>query len=458
MEDDKKLVLQTEETKDFSPRVTYSYITGAILATNALKDVYTVVDGPDCVHMKTQFVQGNHDFLSTLVSVSGHHRVANTALHVMSMATGWEDHLRATLERVASHPHAGGVLLTSMPMAQVTAVDYERLCKEVSKQTCKPVVPVMARSLTGDWLDGYEDVLVALAKRIDLPCTKKSENKVGIVGYLMDRNEGDHKGNIKEIRRIFGALGLEVVSIWLEGQPFASLARIAEASTIISFPYGRRAARWVARRTGARLVECDYPFGLIATEHFVSKLGEVFGRTAEAKVFLKRELSEVVPPCEFVIPFIFQHRRAGYIGDPVLVKGFYETLELFGATLDFAVITNSHSHAQGLTSESLGGADLLVYPRNKTLITFLVGKSKVNALSLVVTNNAGVALLAKKGLGVVEFGFPSYLSHSLGERPFLGFRGFLNFVDSMATAMRMAEAQKYSDRFLFSEAVSPSSE
>ncbi len=129
-----------EDAPDFSQRITYTYLIGVYLATNAIRDAYTLVDGPDCVHMKSQFIQGNHDWLSTLVSVSGHHRVANTALHPVQMAKGREDALRTTLKRMASHPYAGGVLVTSMPMAAVTAVDYERLCREVSRETGRPAI------------------------------------------------------------------------------------------------------------------------------------------------------------------------------------------------------------------------------------------------------------------------------------------------------------------------------
>jgi len=44
----------------------------------------------------------------------------------------------------------------------------------------------------------------------------------------------------------------------------------------------------------------------------------------------------------------------------------------------------------------------------------------------------------------VEFGFPSMYTHHLFERPFLGFRGFMAFVDSMANAIRLHEVAQAS--------------
>ena len=74
------LEAQSDE-EDFSLRTTYTYLLGVYVAVNAIKDAYLLVEGPDCTYMKAQYIQGNHDWLSTLTSVSGFHRIANTALH-----------------------------------------------------------------------------------------------------------------------------------------------------------------------------------------------------------------------------------------------------------------------------------------------------------------------------------------------------------------------------------------
>jgi nitrogenase molybdenum-iron protein alpha/beta subunit len=42
-------------------------------------------------------------------------------------------------------------------------------------------------------------------------------------------------------------------------------------------------------------------------------------------------------------------------------------------------------------------------------------------------------------VATVELGFPSIYNHCLFERPFLGFQGFLAFVDSIVNATRRQE-------------------
>lgn len=434
------------DAPDFTQRVTYTYLIGVYLATNAIRDVYTLVDGPDCVHMKSQFIQGNHDWLSCLVSVSGHHRVANTALHPVQMAKGREETLRTTLKRMASHPYTGGVLVTSMPMAAVTAVDYERLCREVSRETERPAIAVPGRSLSGDWMDGYEEVLVALARRLDLSGGNPDPRRVAVIGYLMDRNEGDHRANLAEIRRILEALDLDVASVWLEGQAFADLKAVRDAGTILSLPYGRKAAKWLAQRTGARVISCEYPFGLPAVERFVRQVGREMGREHRAEALIDSELRQIVPSLEFVIPTIFQNRLAGYVGDPVLVRGVAETLDLLGARLDFAVITNMRKHVEDLEGALGPDTTVLVYPRLREMLRLLKERVGRPRLVLLIANNAGVGMAHRPGLATVEFGFPSFYTHCLADRPFLGFSGVLHFVDTLANAMRAAEVSAWAER------------
>jgi len=431
--------------EDLSQRVTYTFLVGVYLATNAIRDAVTLVEGPDCVHMKTQYVQGNHDWLSTLTSVSGHHRIANTALHPVHMARSREDALRGTLARIASHATTGGVLLTSMPMAAITGADYERICRDVHADTGREVIHVPGRSLSGDWLDGYQETLVALARQLDLSGGAPSPERVAVIGYLMDRNEGDHRANLREVRRLLTALGLDPVSIWLEGQGFRDLARVRDAGTLLAFPYGRKAARWIARKTGARILECDLPFGLPATERMVLTLGRELGREAEARALLDAELSRIVPAMEFVIPFVFQHRRIGYVGDPFLVRGLKETLDLLGADLSFAVIPHPRHHLAGL-AEALGPTpERLEWPRFKQMIAFLRDRAASRGIHLLVAHSGAVGLVP--GLATLEFGFPSFHTHCLADRPFLGFQGVLFFLDAMANTLRMAEVARWTERY-----------
>ncbi len=430
-------LMREEAGADFTQRVTFTYMIGVYVAVNAISDLYLLVEGPDCSYMKTQYVQGNHDWLSTLTSVSGFHRVANTALHPVHMSGSREEGVQDALLRIAKNPSVPAVALTSMPMAFITGADYERLTRLVREETGKTAIHIPGKSLAGDWLDGYAETLRSLATQIDLGAGRRDDRKVGIVGYLFDRNEEDHAGNLRELRRVFAALDLELVSVWLDGGRFADLAAIRDAGTILSFPYGKKAAKRVARRTGARLVEMPLPFGLEASERFVRKLGELSGRERLAESFVDRELSRVVPKLEWLVPFLFQNRRAAFLGEPHVLPGLSEMLSMLGTELVYAVITNRPLHARGL-EEALPDTRLLVYPQMKEMMRFVTRQALDQELHLVVTNNVGIT--GAQG-AILEFGFPSAFRHALYDRPFLCFGGALAFIDSMANALRMYEVE-----------------
>lgn len=420
--------------EDFSMRVAYPYLLGVYLGVNALQDAFLVVEGPDCTYMKTQYIQGNHDWLSTLTSVSGYHRIANTALHPSMMTASREEPLREMLRRVASRAATGGLLLTTMPMAAITGADYDRLCREVARETGKDVVHVPGLSLSGDWLDGYDRTLRALARRLDLSGGEPRPRRVAIVGYLYDRNEEDHAANLRVLRDMCAALDLDLVGVWLSGGRFGDLRAVRDAATILSLPYGRAAARLVARRTGAEVVDLPLPFGLRACEEWMLALGERFGAADRARAYVDRMLAAVAPRLEWLIPFLFQNREVGYVGDPHLLPGFRDIVEMLGARLRLAVITNRPAHAAAAQA-ALDGVASLAWPKLKAYVRFLCRQLLDGDLHLLVANNYGMSIPLLDA-AVVEFGFPSVYAHALYDRPFLGFPGLMAFVDTLANALR----------------------
>ena len=427
---------QKPVTSDYSQRITWSFLIGIYLAVNAIRDLFLLVEGPDCAHMKTQFVQGNHDWLANLTNVSGFHRVANTGIHPSYMTRSREESITEILLRIASHAEVGGVLLTSMPMAYITGADYERLCRDVLNKTGRQVINVPGKSLSGDWADGYAESLFALARQINLPEVQKplDPKKVAIIGYLYDRNEADHQANLEHLTDLLTRMGLQVVSIWLDGGYFSELSNVAEAGTLISLPYARKAANWLSRRTGAQVVETELPFGLTATQHWLQVIAKATG--CDEQPVIEEELGKVLPSLEWVAPFVFQGRRFGYIGDPWLLPGINDTAALLGAKLTWAVLTNPKAQSAKSAKLLSPKTHVKIWPRARQLKDFLANLPVDANADVVVMNDAGVGIIDAPWVGL---GFPSSFSHRLYRRPFFGFQGFLALVDSLADQIRRRE-------------------
>jgi nitrogenase molybdenum-iron protein alpha/beta subunit len=426
---------------DHTPRYIISSSVGVAMVVNAIRDAYLLVDGPDCVYMRNQYLQGNHDLHSTLTDVSGRHKVSHTGLEPAGVALSREDELIARLREIASDQDVACALITPMPLADVLGIDYERLCREAASQTQSEVLYVPGTSLTDDWLGGYGEALRALARGLDgleeASHTDRRPGTVAVVGLLFDRNEEDCKGNVRELARLLEAMGLELVSVWLDGGDVSQLRKVATAESIISLPYGRKAARVLAKRLGAALIETDLPFGLGATERWLEELGRHLGREDEARSTIERKLATAVPKLEWLVHSLFEGRRFGYLGDPHLFVGCAETIKLVGGELAFAVITNVGHHIEEPAQRALDELDAcLIEPRTETLMSFISEQLEANDVDCVVTHSACSDLAPLGKVAVAEFGFPSYNVHALIDRPNLGFRGALSFFEILANTMR----------------------
>lgn len=419
------------ERRELGVRLNFPYLQGAYLAFNAVPDVFFLGDGPSCIFAKALQVHGRHDLFSTLLSCESEHRVQHTGVNVFNIAGNYEKEIGAALRRMASWRGAGALFLGSMPMCSIAGTDYERILREALDGS-KPAFVLPRRSaFAGDWLDGYAAVMEALAAGMELAPEPASPDSAALVGYLMDRNEGEHRGNVAELERILRALGLDPVSTWLSGKPYESLREVRRAGTVISLPHGRKAARILSRRLGARLIEADLPFGLEATRRFVELLGREFAREERARGFIKDELDRVAPRLQWSVPHVFLNRRFAFIGDPLYGAGFAELIEELGGEIAGMILMGGGHHLNDAVKAALEARPRTefqpVTPRAKKLWEEMSG----SGVDLVLGNSWAFGELHPK-TPWLEFGFPSDNTHFLNDEPFLGFSGALAFLSRAA--------------------------
>ena len=396
---------------------------GVYLAVNAVPDVYVLVDGPDCSLYKAHYIHGRHDLESTLLRVDGRHRVCFTNVCSRGIVKQHDDILADAVLKLDSLPDCAATLLTALPMCSITGVDYGRVSRALAGGLKGDVIDLPPGSLTGDWLDGYSATLTALARGVPLPRVKARRGKVAIVGHLMDRNEADRRADVAELERLVAGLGLECVSVWLSGRPYAELSRASHAQFVVSLPYARAAARLVAKRTGARLVESPLPFGLPKTSEFVRALGKAAGRSRQAESFIDRELSSLMPRFRWVFPHRFLGRRVAFAGDPHLLAGFTDIAADAGMTVTSAVLTARKAHGGEVPGLRVDHEPPLSDARYQRFC---------DGTDLVVSCHCEAV---RPTVPVLEMGFPSYRHHAFFARPTLGFDGFAGFVDRLADAL-----------------------
>jgi nitrogenase molybdenum-iron protein alpha/beta subunit len=425
--------------EDFSQPLRAPFLIGVYLATNAIPDAYTIVDGPDCLFFKSEYIHGKHDIRSTLLDVFDQHRIVLTNVNVANVAKSHGDAVLRKIKQVDGLPTSSVIFVSSLPMVTIIGTQYDTLVREAQPETRARLIDCPGRSLQGDWLTGYSDVLVALAANIDVSGGAPDPKKVAIVGHLMDRTEGDHTGNVRELERIVAALGLDLVTVWLGNQPYAHLCEIRDAGTILAFPLGRKAARTIAARTGATVVDVQVPFGLARTRRLIDRLAKATGTEATAAELVTAELGAIVPLVEWVIPHLFVGKKLGFSAQPDLLGGFVQIAEELGAEVVHLSAPSSEQHLlEDLSAESEAAPPVLFQPKTRAVEAEVARLTHAGIDLMLCNSDLRPAANRIPRCTTLEFGFPSFFDHALAERPFLGFRGWISFVDRMANALMTA--------------------
>jgi len=427
--------LGVETERDFSVPFRQPFMAGVTLALNAIPDAFAVLDGPDCLFFKASHVHGRHDLRSTLLDATGRHRVAVTQLDTTSIATNRGAEVARLVRAVDADERCRVILVSSLPMASIVGVQYDTVLAGLRGDVQAALVEIPGRSLSGDWIRGYESVLEALAGALEVGDDDGTGDGVSVIGHFMDRNEGDHTGNVRELQRLVQALGLQLDSVWFGGQPHTQLTAARRSGTLLALPMGRRAAHALAGRTGARVVEVDTPFGLARTSALLRALGAATGREARAELFIERELRSCVRPLEWAVQEVFEGRRVAFAGAPDLLVGFAELASELG--MEIAHLDSPCFRPEWFPEELPDAQPFAPVPRfdltlNQLLTSWLACLDA--GLDLAIGSTDAHRMIPVPG-PFLEFGYPSHATHVYVDRPFLGYRGFLAFVQQMADVM-----------------------
>lgn len=419
----------TSSGKDFPKAFNLPYQLGLFLAANAVSDSCLVLDGLNCVMSKVDFLAGNHDLNSTLLSPSGAHRVVCTMYGPLPQKDNPDKALSALLNGVAGSGLFSVVMVTGLPFLKLAGMDYEGLAAGVKGGA--PVVDVPPVSMDSDWLDGYDLALEALARALPAGKPRRRKRAVALAGYLMDRNEADHAANIKELRRLLELCGLDLACVFPSGGSFGELSKALEAEVVVSLPYGRRAARRLAARSGARLVETGLPLGLGGTARWLEAVrgaAGLKGPLPPAVKALEREAAAAIAPA---LPALL-HRAIVYAGDPYLFPAISAFARELGMRLPLALID---SFTKPLGTAGLPPA-LLFSPDAGDALAALRRLKGHGRPDLVVGNSFARTEGLAAELPLTELGFPSYGHHCLAEEPFLGFAGAATLAGRMFNSLR----------------------
>lgn len=409
-------------------------LNGVYIAVDAIPDCMLVVDGPYCVVHKAA-LQASHHLASNLFSPLSNGRVIPTHRdaaieEVASVALNRDEILRLAIERTSKLAHPGILLATSFDYVELVQRPLRHIVQGL-RQEGVPVAMLPGSSLKDDWVGGYCSVLRTLAEALPLPPPQPRPRTVGIVGYFFDRDEGDHQGNLDEIRRLVEAMGATVGAVWLSGQSTSSLAQISTCQALLSLPLGHEAAGILGKRLGIPVCPAPLPLGLHASAHFVELLGDLLDCPQKARSIASQEIDVTLAKAAPHVEQFLSGASATIALEPTMALAMAAFCDEMGIHI----------------AECWGVRDRLVSlrpPSPPPPPPPQAAPTEAARLRRHFHIASSIHQQYREDRIPVHFGYPDLVHHYLNPHPFLGFSGTLQCVSDLTQAVLTSELKELS--------------
>ncbi len=422
--------------RDFSKRTSPNFLHGLGFTLLGVPDLWMVVDCPRClaeIYQQSGFTE--HAWRQTLMRLDGKDRLFSTDLTAANPDDKRLDEILPRLEALARGESRPGLILVSESVPAriigVDLVDYADRIAEATGVTCRAVQTL---TLNRDGYDAFEASLVELASALPSPAESTLDGSVAIIGHFHDRDEEDHRADCTELRTLVEGLGARVSSIWTSGESTHEMARALCASLLVALPSGRRAARRIAERSGATVLETRLPVGLEGTANWLRQLGDALDREGAAEQLIERNLRKTTPILAPLVARELVGRRVALVAEASLAVALADYLRELGVEVIGPMLRQrraSSEHPKLGFDPSVGSLDAL-----------LDEASANEPVDLVIGSTWEREAVANRGLPFVELGFPSFHHRPLLPTPVLGFTGALHFVERLTMALADARFQR----------------
>lgn len=241
---------------------------------------------------------------------------------------GGENRLREQIKATLELIDGDFYVVISGCIPNMIGDDVGSVVKEFNHDS-PPILYVNTPGYAGNSFSGYEHLLEAIIDQLLVKPAKKEKGLVNIFG-IVPHQDLFWRGNLREIKRILGLLGLKANVLFGDFNGLNALKKISSAElTVVVSPWvGIGAAKLLEEKFGVPyLVYPHLPVGPAETSRFLTKIGELL-KIPKAKLnkVLANEESEA-----------YQNLDSG--GD---------ITTMLSSSLPFVIVTDS-SNAVGIT-------------------------------------------------------------------------------------------------------------
>jgi len=427
---------------DRSARLTPTFTDGVLVCGAAIPDGVVIYAGGPCVDEQVHATLRLHDVRQTLMAPGALPRLVSTFTDSSLAPLGAARPIRQALDRVLPLLRPRLVVLAELSDLTIAGDDLSAIAASVRERLGPEpiVVAATAQRIARDFRDAIASILADLAR--ELPAAAFAGGPVPgratVVGYFFERGEGDHVGTVEALSGLLRAVGLDPTATWLSGAPFAGLAEAARSSLLVALPSGRLAARLLAARSGATVVELDLPVGLGGTADWLRAVATASGRPGAADEVIERGLAAAVPWVDAVAGRVLAGRRALVSAVPDWLPGLSRMMgEDYGMEVACGLERAREPAAGVAAAAGAESPERTFDPSADSLLLHARRAVAGRGLDVLVGSSWEWRTLAAAGIDVpfVEFGFPSLAWRCLRPAPLAGFDGALCWAERLSSAL-----------------------
>lgn len=436
----------------------YGQLTGLALACHAIPDAFLLMHvGVGCKNKATAHLM-IHDWAE-----HGNIREAWTEVSdgdlILSASERAAPYLRSWYKRM----EPAVMVITSVTFIDLAGEDLIDHVERASKDLPCPIWYVKTPGYDPDLYLGYAKLVLEVARQLPWADTPAKPGVVSVIGYLFDRYEGDHEGNLSQIKGLIKLAGLTPGPCLLSGEPMATLEQAASSEILVQWPYLRPVARKLRKLARQRtLVDTDLPMGLGGTRRWVRQIAEAAGTASPAldrrldarEDYVRRQIAHLLdrwreqqvmvvaePPlaaglCAVLLDLGLTPAWIGLRGATLGgAEAFHAALDQSGYTLpaDLEVVDNPSLHTiREAMTEALAAGTLRGVFGAATEMNLLTTLPRALFEREQVTGE-----VQSQGPFMVEIGFPCRDFHAITPMPWLGYGGVVVLAQRILTAPRL---------------------
>jgi nitrogenase molybdenum-iron protein alpha/beta subunit len=438
----------------------YGQLTGLSIACHAISDAFLLMHvGVGCKNKGIAHLLV-HDWKEHANVREGWTEVGDQDL-ILGASERAGPYLRSWYKRL----QPAVIVTTSVTFIDLAGEDLPDKVEKAAADLPCPVVLVKTPGYEPDLYLGYAKLVVEVCRRIDWSTPPAAPQRASLLGYLFDRYEGDHEGNLKQLEGLLKLVGLEAGPVLFSGGTWAEALQAGDSGVLIELPYTRPVRKRLARALGKRsTVRTDLPMGIRGTSRWLREVGRAVGADAARLERTIEQRERYVHQQLDAMMDRWRSKRVAVFADVPLAAGLCSLLIELGMT---PVLV-------GLRGSTLGGreeldrvldADGVALPEGAVVLDdpslFAIREHLARAIDEGLDGVIGAApdlnmlaslaprshvhdhvsgRLQPQGPFVLELGFPSRDHHAMMPMPYLGYGGVVVLAQRIVDAKRLWDA------------------